>query len=187
MARKRTKEEAKKRLEQLPDLPGFLTRLPGPVGLGVKASKAAQGLAGLLIEVDPLNRLAEPALPAPADIPIPPKVIEKVSKVDRNEVVMRMVNDPGIKIDKDMAAAINDDSIMMAPTGELMQRIAVPGMPMLPGETKKRKRSKNDRLMSQCLREANARLRTKSGKLRKGKTQRDVMILAQRLCKKAKK
>ena len=38
--------------------------------------------------------------------------------------------------------------------------------------------------LSKALREANARLRTKSGKLRKGKTQRDVMRLAQRLKKK---
>lgn len=38
--------------------------------------------------------------------------------------------------------------------------------------------------LSKALREANARLRTKSGKLRKGKTQRDVMRLAQKLKKK---
>ena len=38
--------------------------------------------------------------------------------------------------------------------------------------------------LSKALKEANARLRTKSGKLRKGKTQADVMRLAQRLKKK---
>ena len=38
--------------------------------------------------------------------------------------------------------------------------------------------------LSKALREANRRLRTKSGKLRKGKTQKDVMRLAQRLRKK---
>ena len=38
--------------------------------------------------------------------------------------------------------------------------------------------------MSKALREANRRLRTKSGKLRKGKTQADVMSLAQRLRRK---
>lgn len=38
--------------------------------------------------------------------------------------------------------------------------------------------------MSKALREANRRLRTKSGRLRKGKTQADVMRLAQRLRKK---
>ena len=38
--------------------------------------------------------------------------------------------------------------------------------------------------LSKALKEANSRLRTKSGKLRKGKTQADVMRLAQRLKKK---
>ena len=38
--------------------------------------------------------------------------------------------------------------------------------------------------MSKALKEANRRMRTKSGKLRKGKTQADVMRLAQRLRKK---
>ena len=38
--------------------------------------------------------------------------------------------------------------------------------------------------MSAALKEANRRLRTKSGKLRKGKTQSDVMKLAQRLRRK---
>ena len=38
--------------------------------------------------------------------------------------------------------------------------------------------------VSKALREANSRLRTKSGKLRKGKTQKDVMRLAQKLKKK---
>lgn len=44
-----------------------------------------------------------------------------------------------------------------------------------------RKSRKN---LSKALKEANRRLRTKSGKLRKGKTQADVMKLAQRLKKK---
>ena len=40
------------------------------------------------------------------------------------------------------------------------------------------------RNLSKALREANSKLRTKSGKLRKGKTQKDVMRLAQKLKKK---
>ncbi len=38
--------------------------------------------------------------------------------------------------------------------------------------------------LSKALRQANEKLRTKSGKLRKGKTQSDVMRLAQRIKKK---
>ena len=47
-----------------------------------------------------------------------------------------------------------------------------------------RKKTKTDKSMSKALREANARLRTKKGVLRKGKTQADVMRLAHRLRKK---
>jgi len=38
--------------------------------------------------------------------------------------------------------------------------------------------------LSKALKEANSRLRNKNGKLRKGKTQKDIMRLAQRLKKK---
>ena len=55
--------------------------------------------------------------------------------------------------------------------------------PMQEPQPKKRKRRKNPKL-AKAVREANARLRTKSGKLRKGKTQADIMRLAHRLLKK---
>ena len=47
----------------------------------------------------------------------------------------------------------------------------------------KRRRKKNPKL-KRALIEANRRMRLKSGKLRKGKTQADVMRLAHRLLKK---
>lgn len=49
---------------------------------------------------------------------------------------------------------------------------------------KRRVNRKSNRAMSRALTEANRRLRTKSGRLRKGKTQADVMRLAQRLRRK---
>lgn len=55
--------------------------------------------------------------------------------------------------------------------------------PMPEPQPKKRKRRKNPKL-ARAVREANNRLRTKSGKLRKGKTQADIMRLAHRLLKK---
>ena len=180
MARKPTKKEAKQKLSQVPDLPGFLTRLPGAPGLAARVLGAAKPLAELLIDVDPLNRTAEPT-------PTPQTIQKEVKPVERNEVVKRMVNDPGIKIDEPMRQAINDDNIMMADTGELMMRITpVNNQVITPGQ-RTRKKTKTDRVMSSCLKEANRRLRTKSGKLRKGKTQADVMRLAHRLCKKEMK
>ena len=51
--------------------------------------------------------------------------------------------------------------------------------------TKPRKKNKKHcKNLSQCLRQANAELRTKSGRIRKGKTQGDIMRRAQRLMKK---
>ena len=55
--------------------------------------------------------------------------------------------------------------------------------PMPEPTSKKRKRRKNPKL-KKALQEANRRLRTKNGKLRKGKTQADIMRLAHRLMKK---
>ena len=87
-----------------------------------------------------------------------------------------------------MMDVINDDNIMMADDGELMMRLqpATENKSSMRG-IRKRKKTKTDRVMSSCLKEANKRMRTKSGKLRKGKTQADVMRLAHRLCKKEMK
>ena len=46
---------------------------------------------------------------------------------------------------------------------------------------KKRKKTARDRAMKKAVREANMRLRTKKGMLRKGKTQADVMRLANKI------
>ena len=179
MARKPTKAEAKARLAKVPKPPGFLSRLPGVPGLATKVIRAGTGLAGLLIDIDPLDRTAER----------PQTVQKEVKPVERNEVVRRMVNDTGIKIDQPMMDVINDDNIMMADDGELMMRLS----PQRPNESstrgigRKRKKTKTDRVMSSCLKEANKRMRTKSGKLRKGRTQADVMKLAHKLCKKEMK
>lgn len=48
----------------------------------------------------------------------------------------------------------------------------------------RRKKSKKNPKLKRALVEANRRMRLKSGKLRKGKTQADVMRLAHRLLKK---
>jgi hypothetical protein len=49
---------------------------------------------------------------------------------------------------------------------------------------KKSRRSKKNPKLKAALKEANRRMRTQSGKLRKGRTQSDVMTLAHKLRKK---
>ena len=56
----------------------------------------------------------------------------------------------------------------------------------LPAKKPRKKNKKHCRNLSQCLRQANAELRTKKGTLRKGKTQADIMRRAQRLLRKMK-
>ncbi len=51
-------------------------------------------------------------------------------------------------------------------------------------ETPKKRRVKRNPKLKKALKEANAKLRNKNGKLKKGKTQSDVMKLAHRLRKK---
>lgn len=61
---------------------------------------------------------------------------------------------------------------------------------VIPFNKPKRKRSRSakaaDKKLSKAFKEANRKMRTKSGKLRKGKTQADVARLAHRLRKKMK-
>lgn len=59
------------------------------------------------------------------------------------------------------------------------------GIP-LPAKKPRKKNKKHCKNLSSCLRQANAELRTKKGKLRKGKTQADIMRRAQRLLRKMK-
>ena len=108
-----------------------------------------------------------------------------------------VVNDPAIVVDQDMLKAINDPEMVMTNGGEVarVQRRMGLGTGAFAGQfnrgmgfdlpqtkTRKRKSRKNPKLAA-AFREANRRYRTKSGKLRKGRTQADIARLAHRLLK----
>jgi len=111
-------------------------------------------------------------------------------------IVAEVINNPSIKMTKSQKEAVNDKSKMMnrsgrivkAPTGRQVIRrsgqFTNMGIP-LPSTKRTRKKTKMDKTMSMCLKQANKRMRKKNGQLRKGKTMRDVMRLAHRLCKKS--
>ena len=119
--------------------------------------------------------------------------------LDETSLMQSIVNDPEFKLTREQVDLINDDTRMVADTG--MGLVEVPAIAqvrpsrqargpeqfdrsrILP-RTRTRKKTKTDKNMSKALREANARLRTKNGRLRKGKTQADVMRLAHRLRRK---
>lgn len=171
MARKRTKKEAQARIPSIPKLPiGKIPALRVPLAIARGAELGARAL----VELDPLNRLASEAVQSPRTS------VQRLADV---------VNDPSIVIDENMAAVINDPQMAMSDMGEVMIR-ANGGVgndfsgqfrrdKILPQKGKRRKNPK----LAAAFREANARMRTKSGKLRKGKTQADVARLAHRLLK----
>lgn len=153
MARKPTKAEAKKKLAKLPQIPPVLAKLPGAPGLATRVLRAGQGLAGLLIEVDPLNRTSEIAtIPSP----VPERIQKGVNNMNRNEVIRTMVNDPGIKLTPEMVEIVNDDTLMMADNGQLMAPIGRASSSARfdfdrEGKKKKRKVSKYQKLLGKNL------------------------------------
>lgn len=84
---------------------------------------------------------------------------------------------------------INDPDIMMMDSGEIRsvtkrgnsKRVLYP--PLSTPKRKTRKKRGNDKKLSKAFTMANAKLRTKKGALRKGKTQADVARLAHRIKK----
>lgn len=153
MARKPTKAEAKKKLAKLPTIPGFVGKLPGVPGLTTRVLRGAQGLAGLLIDVDPLGRTSElPPSPFPG---APPRTQNEAIEVRRSEVVQNMINDPMIKLTPEMVDIVNNDAIMMSPSGQLMSAIDIGTqlrMGALPQNgKKKRKVSKYQKLLGKNL------------------------------------
>jgi hypothetical protein len=166
--KKQKKQRAKKEIDLLPDAPP----LPGPFRLARPIVRGAKFLAKELVDADPLGIITE------------------------DQVIESMINEPSFKLSSDQVDLINNDRRMVARVnGEMVEVPAamIQGMPrsrqferqnILPRRT--RKKTKTDKNMSKALREANNRLRTKNGKLRKGKTQGDVMRLAHRLRRKMK-
>jgi hypothetical protein len=93
---------------------------------------------------------------------------------------------------------VNEPTLMISPSGRITRarpsgrdvirssrQFAMQGF-NLPVKKPRKKNKKHCSNLSQCLRQANAELRTNKGKLRKGKTQADIMRRAQRLLRKMK-
>ena len=169
MAKKRTKKQAKARIPRLPTVPPVLVPLLGPLAPPYVIGKSAEIIADEIIDIDPLNRLS--------------------NGNGSLRTIASAVNDPSIRMDQQLMDVINDPGIVMANNGELLRRDTnqfsqFQELRQQPANLRK-KRKKNPKL-SEAFREANMKLRTKNGKLRKGKTQADVARLAQRLLKRMK-
>ena len=128
---------------------------------------------------------------------------------DRMDNEMRRAREEAAKLEeakvselqtKDLVEAINNPLVTVTPDGRISSR-RVRRMPSgrdiirrsgqftmqgfdLPRKKPRKKNKKHCKNLSQCFREANRKLRTKKGTLRKGKTQADIARMAHRLMKK---
>ncbi len=117
---------------------------------------------------------------------------------ERNELIRKMVNDDNVVITSGEMKVINNPEMKMLEDGTVVRKRRGFGSGMfaqqfsqlrgqLPKKRTSSKRKKLNKLQSQAFREANQKLRTTKGILKKGKTQRDVAKLAQRILKKLRK
>jgi len=113
------------------------------------------------------------------------KLLEEGMKKISVEDLRDMVNNPAIKITPE--GRISSRRVTRMPSGrDVIRRsgqFTMQGFD-LPVKKPRKKNKKHCKNLSMCLRQANAELRTKSGKLRKGKTQADIMRRAQKLLRK---
>lgn len=135
------------------------------------------------------------------------RIVDDYLREDRDEVLRTMVNDVELIVTPEMMEIINDPEIEMTKdmriqrvpaagrpslalatrsglgTGQFSSQFASTGIP-LPTPKRTRKKTSTDKKMSKALKLANKKLRNKNGKLKKGKTMKDVMKMAHRLRKK---
>jgi hypothetical protein len=127
--RKRSKAEAKKRIDDLPEAPNIPLLPPLLKPAPKLISRGAKELGKILIDVDPLDRLEATASPQPLPITrlSPESFIPATSEQEvpimmtRDEAIMTVVNDPTIELTREMLDVINDPSIMMNGNGELLR------------------------------------------------------------------
>lgn len=171
---------------------------------GLYGRPVAKYLAKKLVDLDPLGIMYEDRVHHSYYTPPPmpaerrhqrPEIFDR-DMPDPVEAVIEVINNPDITITPALVKAINDPDMIMTPGAGLVKASSPSGrqvirssgqfgpqsIPNFP-EKRTRKKTKMDKTMSKCLKMANARLRNKNGKLKKGKTQSDLMKMAHRLCK----
>lgn len=110
----------------------------------------------------------------------------KVEELQTKDLV-EAINNPLLEVTPE--GRISSRRVMRSPSGrDVIRRsgqFTMRGFD-LPVKKPRKKNKKHCKNLSTCLRQANSELRTKSGRLRKGKTQADIMRRAQRLLRKMK-
>ena len=167
MARKRTKKEAKKRLRSIPSIPIPPLLRQTPVGrtIGILEKGSKLG-AEVLIELDPLGRLATEPGAGVAQIPLVGTgsggrfTNIELAQARRRAALQDIVNDPMIKMAPEDLEVINDDTVIMLDDGSIAQIMAdsdrsrqFERQNILPQEKPKRRRSKYNFELSKQLKQ----------------------------------
>lgn len=129
------------------------------------------------------------------------RIVDDYLREDRDEVLRTIINDDSMVVTPELVEIINNPDIEMTPdktiqrrsqsarsktgfgSGRFARQFSYQGV--LPSKKKRtRRKTSTDKKMSKALKMANKKLRNKNGKLKKGKTMRDVMKMAHKLRKK---
>lgn len=185
--RQRTKKEARRRIDRVNIIPdssrGISPRLDRTLGQLNFIEEAAKAGARVLVEFDPLDRLQDEGTTrlqqtrnviTDEDVVIP--ITQLADVINDPETVM---NGDGT-ITRGTRKVFDTGRDVIRRSGQFRRDFLLPPLPT----KRKRKKNGNDKKLSAAFKQANARYRTKSGKLRKGRTQADIARLAQRLRKK---
>jgi hypothetical protein len=120
---------------------------------------------------------------------------EEAAKLEQTKVedlstraIVEAINNPLVKVTPDGRISSRLRPKMVPSGRDIIRRSGqFSALGLMPRPKKPRKKNKKHcKNLSTCLRQANAELRTKSGRLRKGKTQADIMRRAQKLLRKMK-
>ena len=193
MATRAEKKRKASRLIQdaLPAIPFPVRRLPTPL----RILPAAQALAQLLVETDPLGIITDDPIRDPGEVSrlrseqqqpmeLSPASVKKIIndsdikmngsntiETEEGEIEIRMIVQP--------AAPLSGREVIRR-SGQFDRQNLLPRIDSKPTRVG-RKRTNTDKNMSKALRLANEKFRTKSGKLRKGATQAQIMRYAHKL------
>jgi hypothetical protein len=202
VAKKRTKKEAKERIDSVnfidPDnniLSDLFPRTRRLVRVADIIEEAAKAGGKVLVEFDPANRLVDEGTTRTQQAK---NVITDEGTIIPIAQLADVINDPEVVMNGDGSITRGAKELFSTArevipsareairrSGQFRRDLLLPRFSDLP-KKRTRKKNGNDKKLSKAFKEANAKLRTKSGKLRKGKTQADVARLAQRLRKKMK-
>lgn len=166
---------------------------------GLYGRPITRWLGKKLVDWDPLNLMYEDKVhhsyysppPPPPTTPVMTKVPggahDPPFRLDPVDAVMEVINNPEITVTPALVKVINDPKKVIDKGGNIVKvPIQHQDAPMyIPFPSKRtRKKTKTDRTMSSCLKQANAKARKKDGSMKKGWSQGKIMKEAHRLCRK---